>query len=351
MGSTHRYRTQTVQGNDAVFGWGQKAEEGSGGVSFRDMLNGRAKRKGFANGGIGGDVFHSSIKNRSGTVSKTARSAQSAEEASLEQIRQQTLYYILQRLHAIFYGTQEKGGYRGGGMALTGYDSGGQAQYSYTEYYRYEEYEETQFQTTGTVVMEDGREIDFHVSLEMSRRFAEYYEQTHTIQTAPLMSLCDPLVINLDANVAEVSDQKFRFDLDADGKEDNISHLSSGSGFLALDRNEDGVINNGSELFGTKSGDGFADLAKYDADGNGWIDEADPVFQKLKIWVTDPDGTQKLYHLKDKGVGAICLANASTDFDLRSLADHSLNGRIRKTGVFLYENGAVGTVQHVDLAK
>ena len=345
MGSARQYSAQSVQGSTAVFGWVQKnAQE----PSFREMLNSKAKRRGLD---AGVSTGNSGIKSRSGTVMGTARKELSSEAASLEQIRQQTLYYILQRLHAIFYGTQEKGNYHAGSMAVAGYDSGGQAQYSYSEYYAYEESEDTQFQTTGKVVTADGREIDFHVSLEMSRRFSAYYEQTHTITAAPVWSLCDPLVINLNANVAEVSDQKFRFDLDADGEEDSIAKLSSDSGFLALDKNNDGAINDGSELFGTKSGDGFADLAKYDADGNGWIDEADPVFEKLKIWVTDADGNQKLYRLKEKDIGAICLANANTNFDLRSLEDNSLNGRIRKTGVFLYENGGVGTMQHVDLAK
>ena len=352
MDASRRYQVRTEQGSQTVFGWGQKLpEESVRGASFRDMLNGRAKRRGFDSGMIDGDSMHSSIKNRSGTITRTTQPSQSAETESIEQIRQQTLYYILQRLHAIFYGEQGKERYRGRSMAVSGYNAGGQATFSYSEYYAYEESEDTQFQTTGKVVTADGREIDFNVSLEMSRRFSEYYEKTHTITAVPVSSLCDPLIINLDDNIAEVSDQKFRFDLDADGKEDSISRLSSGSGFLALDQNGDGMINDGNELFGTKSGDGFADLAKYDSDGNGWIDEADPVFEKLKIWVTDADGTQKLYRLKEKGVGAICLENASTDFDLRSLNDNSLNARIRKTGVFLYENGNVGTVQHVDLAK
>ena len=66
--------------------------------------------------------------------------------------------------------------------------------------------------------------------------------------------------------MAEVSDQTFYFDLDADGKEEEISVLN-GSGYLALDKNGDGTINDGSELFGTRNGDGFADLAQYDEDG------------------------------------------------------------------------------------
>ena len=147
----------------------------------------------------------------------------------------------------------------------------------------------------------------------MSRRCEEYYrEELNVAQFA----LYDPLVINLDTDATELSDQTFYFDLDADGEEEEISMLK-GSGYLALDKNEDGIINDGSELFGTGNGDGFADLARYDEDGNGWIDENDSIWSKLKIWCKDEKGNDVLYKLSDKGVGAICLQNVSTDFTLQ----------------------------------
>ena len=70
------------------------------------------------------------------------------------------------------------------------------------------------------------------------------------------------------------------------------------------------------------------------------------------------NGNDVLYKLSDKGVGAICLQNASTDFTLqgdRKAQDGTTNANatnavVRKTGIFLYENGNVGTVQHVDMA-
>jgi hypothetical protein len=141
------------------------------------------------------------------------------------------------------------------------------------------------------------------------------------------------------------------FDLDSDGEKDSISVLNSDSGYLSLDLNGDGIINDGSELFGTKSGDGFSDLAAYDEDGNGWIDEADSIFNRLKITVMDADGNQTLYSLKDKGVRAICLKRVETDFSLKSLKDNRTNGMIRETGFFLFESGKAGTVQHLDLVR
>lgn len=218
-----------------------------------------------------------------------------------------------------------------------------------TRAYYHEETENTKFQTQGTVRCADGREINFNLNLEMSRSFQEYYEETVQPLQAQRSKLCDPLVINLDGNIAELSDQTFLFDLDGDGELDEINRLSGKSGFLALDKNGDGIINDGNELFGTKSGNGFEDLAAYDTDHNGFIDEGDEIWDKLKIWVTDENGNQQLYSLAEKGVGAICLQNASTDFALTG-ANNQTNGMIRRTGIFLYESGMAGTVQHVDLA-
>lgn len=208
------------------------------------------------------------------------------------------------------------------------------------------EAEDTTFSTIGTVRTADGREINFNINIGMSREFQQYYQEELDMTS---LRLTDPLVINLDGDVADVSDQTFYFDIDGDGVLDEVNQLGSGSGFLALDKNGDGVINDGSELFGTASGNGFKDLAQYDEDGNGWIDENDSIWSKLLIWCKDENGNDVLYKLADKGVGAICLQNVGTQFTQQA-QDGSVKGVIRNTGVFLYENGGVGTVQHVDLA-
>lgn len=218
---------------------------------------------------------------------------------------------------------------------------------SYGQETYFEESESTNFSTVGTVRTADGREIQFNVNVGMSREFQEYYRDDLELAS---FTMCDPLVINLDTDVAQLQDQTFYFDIDADGELDEISQLGAGSGYLALDKNGDGIVNDGSELFGTASGNGFADLAKYDEDGNGWIDENDAIWDKLKIWAKDENGNDVLYRLADKGVGAICLQNVSTDFTQKGSSGQTL-GAVRNTGIFLYENGNVGTVQHIDVAK
>lgn len=208
------------------------------------------------------------------------------------------------------------------------------------------EQENTSFSTTGTVRTADGRELSFNLDFAMSRSFSECYTRQYQVAQ---VQVCDPLVINLEGNIAELSDQKFLFDLDQDGKEDSISRLKHGSGFLAFDKNQDGTINDGGELFGASSGDGFQDLRFYDEDGNGWIDEADGIFEKLVIWTQDEGGNDVQYRLKEAGVGAICLSSAATEFEHRG-AENQTNGYLRQSGIFLFENGEAGTIQHLDMA-
>ena len=206
------------------------------------------------------------------------------------------------------------------------------------------ETQESSFSALGHAVTEDGRVIDFSVEVEMSRSFLSYAQ----VRGLPVSSMRDPLMINLSGGVAQVSDQKFYFDLDADGTREEISMTAGDTGFLAYDANGDGRIGDGSELFGTKSGNGFADLAVHDGDGNGWIDENDEIFDRLKVWYKNPRGEDVLISLKEAGVGAIFLGSQETELTLDE--GGQTNGMIRRTGFFLKETGEAGTVQHVDLA-
>ena len=208
------------------------------------------------------------------------------------------------------------------------------------------EMEYTAFQAQGCVKTQDGREITFGVEVEMSRAFCEKYDSVF-MQDIP--QTCDPLVFNLEGDIGKISDQKFLFDLNVDGTAEEISFTEQGSGFLALDKNKDGEINDGSELFGTKSGNGFKDLAKYDEDGNGWIDENDDIFDDLSIWTLNEEGEKVQISLLKADVGAIYLGSAATEFSLKNEETHDTNGIIRSTGVYLKESGGAGTVQHIDL--
>ena len=215
-----------------------------------------------------------------------------------------------------------------------------------TEKHYFKETEDTGFRSKGKAVTADGRAIDFDINVHMSREFEKYSEERIQFDK---INCVDPLVINLKPGVTEVSDQEFYFDLDSDGKEDKIKSLAPGNGFLALDINSDGKVNDGSELFGTKSGNGFEELSRFDSDGDGWIDEDDDIFDKLRVWVRE-DGNDKLLSFKEAGIGAINLMNASTEYSLKDMTNKT-NAIIRATGMFLYEDGRAGTLQQVDMVS
>jgi len=205
------------------------------------------------------------------------------------------------------------------------------------------------FSTVAQVKTSDGRLIDIDLQLNMSQSFYEKldFEALFSNTTVTEIVLKDPLVINLDIPSAMLGNTKFEFDLDCDGETDQISRLANGSGFLAYDIHGDGVIRDGSQLFGALTGNGFAELAMHDKDGNGWIDENDCIFDKLRVWLVNDDGTHSLFALGELGIGAIFLGSVETDYVLGSLNDP--DGYIRRTGFFLYEDGRAGTIQHVDL--
>jgi hypothetical protein len=207
------------------------------------------------------------------------------------------------------------------------------------------ESETTTFTASGVAKTADGKTISFTLGLSMHR---EYLEETHGVLRAGDAAV-DPLVVNFNGTAAQLSDVAFRFDLQGDGDEDAIPTLEQGSGFLALDKNGDGRINNGTELFGPSSGDGFAELAAYDTDGNQWIDESDPIYAQLRLWQPDADGKGALTTLSEGQVGAIYLGHAETPFSLMT-AQNALQGKIVASGIYLSEAGTVGSIQQVDLA-
>jgi hypothetical protein len=211
----------------------------------------------------------------------------------------------------------------------------------------YTEAEQTSFSASGVVQTADGRSINFKLSLSMARFYHE--ESDVSIRLDSIRNTGDPLVINFDGSAAQLADQRFSFDLNADGTaSEQINFLGGGSGFLAFDRNGDGRINDGFELFGARTGDGFAELAALDGDENGWIDENDAAYAQLSIWIKDASGADFLRSLGEAKVGAISVSRVSTPFSIKD-ANNDLQGQVRASGVYLQESGGVGSIQQVDL--
>ncbi len=208
----------------------------------------------------------------------------------------------------------------------------------------YQEEEVSEFSASGRIMTADGREIEIQAQLNMSRA---YRSQLDIVVDAEGKQVIDPLVINFEGKAAELTQRYFEFDLDADGRVEHIPELGSGSGLLVYDKNQDGVVNDGNELFGPISGNGFAELAAYDQDHNQFIDEADEIYDRLKIWRRSSDGSETLSSLKANDIGAIYLQHAETPFQLKTSTNQSL-GEITDSGIYLTEQGDAGVIQQIN---
>lgn len=75
------------------------------------------------------------------------------------------------------------------------------------------------------------------------------------------MTPVSPLIIDMDGGAVEVTalaTSTVHFDIDGDGFAEKTAWITGGDGFLAIDRNADGEINNINELFGSETQDGFS---------------------------------------------------------------------------------------------
>lgn len=138
----------------------------------------------------------------------------------------------------------------------------------------------------------------------------------------------DPLILDLDGNGVQttaLTNSGTYFDMDANGYAEHTAWVSAGDGILFQDLNHDGLVTNGTELFGpqlltngqTNLGvngtDGFTALAALDSNHDGKIDASDPGFANLMV--LKGDGTT--YTLAQLGITSLNLTN-TTNFNLDS---------------------------------
>jgi hypothetical protein len=123
------------------------------------------------------------------------------------------------------------------------------------------------------------------------------------------LTLGTPLVLDLNGDGVKTQSISagVKFDLFANGQAINTGWVSSGDGLLVLDRNQDGQINDGSELFGStttlasgaKASDGYAALGELDSNHDGVISSTDTAYADLRVWVdANSDGVSEAGELK-----------------------------------------------------
>jgi len=154
----------------------------------------------------------------------------------------------------------------------------------------------------------------------------------------------DPIVLDLDGDGIELTSARegVRFDLDGDGRREQTATVTGGDGFLALDRNANGRVDDGRELFGDQRGaaNGFEELRLLDSNSDGRIDSGDPRFEDLRVFVDkNQDGVSQRGELRTLAEANI----SSIDLGYRNVSEAASGGnRIAQRSVFTRTDGTTG---------
>lgn len=214
----------------------------------------------------------------------------------------------------------------------------------------YKKEESFSFSALGQIQTED-KNINIDLNFSYSQSFFEKYTEKINFEE---ISLLDPLVIKYEGSSESLEfldkEMSFKFDIDANGVEDDVPYLAQGSGFLALDINKNGLIDDGSELFGPSTNDGFSELSSYDSDNNSWIDENDDIFKDLVIWNINKEGEESLLSLYESNVGAIYLEDSDVGVSINKDVKDTL-AQVKSTSIFLKEDGTAGLIASLDFVS
>ncbi|MBU9200208.1 hypothetical protein KTD31_02155 [Burkholderia multivorans] len=177
----------------------------------------------------------------------------------------------------------------------------------------------------------------------------------------------DPFALDLDGDGIETSGvsaiNPVMFDINGTGVKQAVGWISADDGLLALDRNGNGVIDSGAELFGDattksdgqKAEDGFDALADLDSNGDGVIDSKDAQFANLLVWRDlNQDGisqSNELFTLAQVGVVSINVANTSHSAELDNGNVIEDIGTYTRSDGTLEAAGTAGQLADVDLAE
>ena len=162
----------------------------------------------------------------------------------------------------------------------------------------------------------------------------------------------DPLTLDLDGDGLETvgfdPSHPVYFDHDLNGVKEGTGWVKPDDGFLVLDRNGNGVIDNGAELFGdhtplTAGGfavDGFGALAQEDTNADGKVDASDARFTNLRIWRDlNQNGISEAGELTTLAEQNIAAINVAKTANSQTLAN---GNQIADLGTFVRTDGSTG---------
>lgn len=158
----------------------------------------------------------------------------------------------------------------------------------------------------------------------------------------------DPIVIDLDGDGIELTsvENGVYFDIRGTGRPVQTAWIKGGDAFLVWDRNGNGVIDNGLELFGDQWGakNGFEELRKLDSNRDGFIGPEDIHFNQLLLWRDNGDGIstrEELLTLSQVGIERISVNYQDTDIRTDT------GNIISQKSFYIRKGGSVGRVANV----
>lgn len=191
---------------------------------------------------------------------------------------------------------------------------------------------------TGQSGQQDLQLKGFHVQMEFKFEFSAQVQVT-----AAAVQEADPIVLDLDGDGIELTSyrQGATFDILGNGRQAKVGFVTGGDAFLAMDRNGNGTIDAGTELFGDQRGaaNGFDELAKLDDNRDGVINASDKAFESLRLWKDNGNGKTdagELMGLKQGGITEIKLGYTN----VRQVA--AGGNRIEQISTFLRNDGSTG---------
>ena len=193
---------------------------------------------------------------------------------------------------------------------------------------------------------------------ELLQRISEYFTAAQRF-----IPRRDPLTLDLNGNGIETlpinATNPVYFDLTGEGVQTSVGWIAPNDGFLVLDRNGNGSIDDGTELFGdatpayepgttvpastgsARTEDGFAALAQEDTNADGVVNSADANFASLRVWQDlNQDGISQAGELKtlsDLGIESFNVASINHS---QLLAN---GNQIADTGSYTRTDGTTGT--------
>jgi serine-aspartate repeat-containing protein C/D/E len=153
-----------------------------------------------------------------------------------------------------------------------------------------------------------------------------------TIKDASKINYISPIALDLNGDGVQTisSDAGVKFDILNSGTAVQTGWISGADGFLAIDRNGNGSIDDRSELFGGAVGEGFGTLASFDSNKDGAVDATDDFFTSLGVWrdanVNGVTDAGEFTSLADAGIAKLNTAyssNFSTDAQGNILGEKS----------------------------